>query len=61
MPIYDFWKKFQMCLSQEFNVKKGKPSRAHCQNFKALKIHAPEQNSIFCISAFEKAVLTIYW
>ena len=57
-PISDLWKRFQMSLGYEFIGKKAKPSRDSVLEFWSSW---SERDSIICISAFKKVVLTICW
>ena len=50
-PISDLWKRFQISLVHE---------RESVLEFWTCWASCSERDSIFCISAFKKAVLTIY-
>ena len=60
-PISDLWKRFQTSLVHEFTGKKAKPSRDSVLDLWSSWASYSERDSIFCISAFKKAVLTICW
>ena len=58
-PISDLWKKIQISLVHEFIGEKAKPSSDSGLEFWSSWASCSERDSIFCISAFKKAVLTI--
>ena len=60
-PISNLWKRFQISLVHEFIGKKAKPSRDSMLEFWSSWASCSERDSIFCISVFKKAVLTICW
>ena len=60
-PISDLWKIFQMSLGHEFIGRRTKPSRDSLLKLWSSEASRSERDSIFCISAFKKAVLTICW
>ena len=53
-PILNLWKRFWISIGHEFVGKKTRPS-------KSSEASCSERESIFCISAFKKAALTICW
>ena len=60
-PISDLWKRFRMSPGHEFIGKKARPSRDSVLEFWSSEALCVERDSIFCISAFKKDVLTICW
>ena len=59
--ILDLWKRIWMSLGREFIGKKVRPSRDSVLEFWSSKASCSERDSILCISAFKKVVLTICW
>ena len=58
-PISDLWKKFRMSPGHEFIGKKARPSRDLVLKLLSSEASCSQRDSIFCISAFKKVVLTI--
>ena len=55
----DLWKRFRMLLGHA--LKKARSSRDSVLKFWSSEASCSERDSIFCISAFKKVVLTICW
>ena len=60
-PISDLWKTLQMSPGHEFIGKKARESRHFLLKLWISEASCSERDSIFCISAFKKAVLAICW
>ena len=55
-PILDLWKRFWMSFGHEFIRKKARPSEYSVLELWSSKVSYSEKDSIFCFSAFKKAV-----
>ena len=60
-PISDLWKTLQMSPGHKFIGKKAMQSRHSVLKLWISEASCSERDSIFCISAFKKAVLAICW
>ena len=60
-PISDLWKRFRISVDDEFIKKYIRSSMDTVLEFWSSEALCTLKDNIFCISAFKKAVLTIFW
>ena len=60
-PISDLWKRFRISVDHEFIKKYIRSSMDTVLEFWSSEALCTLKDNIFCISAFKKAVLTIFW